>query len=71
VFEHGDAEIGDGELAGGPQEQSFAELRFQRGDSPLDRRLGDAQALRGTRKTAFIHDAREEQEIVWLEVHGL
>ena len=70
MLEHGAAEVGDGELARRAQQQPFAELRFERRHASRHGRLGQAQALGGAGKAAFVDDAGEEQEIVGFEVHG-
>ena len=70
VLEHRVPEVGDGELARGAQQQALAQLGFQGRHASRDRRLGEAQALGGARKAALIDDAREEEEVVGLEVHG-
>src|SRR5215471_6501714 len=70
MLEHRASEIGDRELARGPQQESFAEPRFEGGNPSRDGRFGQAETLRCPRKAAFLHDAREDQEVVGLEFHG-
>src|SRR6185437_17022427 len=69
MLEHCEPEVGDRELARGAQQESFAELRFKGSDSSRNGGLGQAQALRGSRKAAFVDDAGEKEEVVGLEVH--
>src|SRR5258706_9768300 len=70
MLEHRASEVRDRELARGPQQESFAELRFEGGNPSRDRRFGQADALRSARKAALLHDACEDQEVVGLEIHG-
>ena len=67
VLEHAVAEVGDGELAGGAQQQALAELRFQCRHAPGNRRLGEAQALGRAAEAALVHHPGEQEEIVGFE----
>src|SRR5579864_789957 len=69
MLEHGEPEVSDRELARGPQQESFTELRFEGCDPSRDGGLGQAHALRGARKTAFVDDASEKEQVVGLEIH--
>src|SRR6185437_6375973 len=69
MLEHCEPEVGDRELARGAQQESFAELCFKGSDPSRNGGLGQAQALRGSRKAAFVDDTGEKEKVVGLEVH--
>jgi len=70
MFEHAAAEIGDGELARGPQQQTLAELCFEVRDATRHGRLGLPGSLCRAAEAALVHHAGEEQKVIGLEVHA-
>ncbi|MBB2671023.1 UNVERIFIED_ORG: hypothetical protein GGE44_000564 [Rhizobium esperanzae] len=61
------ANLGHGEAARGPLDQSDADLPLQLGKPLAERGLGKAQRATGCSETAVIHDLNENEKVVEIE----
>ncbi|MNT61340.1 hypothetical protein D3C72_1989790 [compost metagenome] len=64
------ADFGDGEFAGGSQEQAYAQALFQQGNAAAELGFGHGECAAGRGKATVVHHLDKVIQVVEVLLHG-